>query len=42
MRAAADVIGIKEIYSLDFRNDEMDALSETEVRSRLITLLSAS
>lgn len=38
MRAAADVIGIKEIYSLDFRNDEMDAISETEVRARLILL----
>jgi len=38
MRAAADVIGIKEIYSLDFRNDEMDAISETEVRARLIFL----
>jgi LmbE family N-acetylglucosaminyl deacetylase len=38
MRAAAEVIGIKEIYSLDFRNDEMDALSETEVRARLIFL----
>ncbi len=38
MRAAADVIGIKEIYSLDFRNDEMDALSETEIRARLILL----
>jgi LmbE family N-acetylglucosaminyl deacetylase len=38
MRAAADIIGIKEIYSLDFRNDEMDAISETEVRARLILL----
>jgi LmbE family N-acetylglucosaminyl deacetylase len=38
MRAAADIIGIKDIYSLDFRNDEMDAISETEVRSRLILL----
>jgi LmbE family N-acetylglucosaminyl deacetylase len=38
MRAAADVIGIKDIYSLDFRNDEMDAISETEVRARLIFL----
>jgi LmbE family N-acetylglucosaminyl deacetylase len=38
MRAAADVIGIKEIYSLDFRNDEMDAISETELRARLILL----
>jgi LmbE family N-acetylglucosaminyl deacetylase len=38
LRAAADIIGIKDIYSLDFRNDEMDALSETEVRARLILL----
>jgi LmbE family N-acetylglucosaminyl deacetylase len=38
MRAAADVIGIKDIHSLDFRNDEMDAISETEVRARLIFL----
>ncbi len=38
MRAAADVIGIKEIYSLDFRNDEMDPVPETEVRARLILL----
>jgi LmbE family N-acetylglucosaminyl deacetylase len=38
MRAAADVLGFKEIYSLDFRNDEMDAISETEIRARLIFL----
>jgi LmbE family N-acetylglucosaminyl deacetylase len=38
MRAAADVIGVKEIYSLDFRNDEMDPVPETEVRARLIFL----
>lgn len=38
MRAAADIIGIGDIYSLDFRNDEMDAISETEVRARLIFL----
>src|SRR5437588_5815238 len=38
MRAAADIIGIKEIYSLDFRNDEMDPIPETEVRARLIYL----
>jgi LmbE family N-acetylglucosaminyl deacetylase len=38
MRAAADVIGIREMHSLDFRNDEMDAISETEIRARLIFL----
>src|SRR5690348_12654495 len=38
MRAAADIIGIRDIYSLDFRNDEMDAIPETEVRARLIFL----
>src|SRR5258706_227960 len=35
MRAAADIIGIKDIYSLDFRNDEMDPVPETEVRARV-------
>jgi LmbE family N-acetylglucosaminyl deacetylase len=38
MRAAADILGVKEIYSLDFRNDEMDFIPETEVRARLIFL----
>jgi len=38
MRAAADIIGIKEMYSLDFRNDEMDPIPETEIRARLIFL----
>lgn len=38
MRDAADIIGVKEIYSLDFRNDEMDPVPETEVRARLIFL----
>ena len=38
MRTAADIIGIKDIYSLDFRNDEMDPIPETEVRARLIYL----
>jgi LmbE family N-acetylglucosaminyl deacetylase len=38
MRKAADIIGIREIHSLDFRNDEMDPVSETEVRARLILL----
>jgi LmbE family N-acetylglucosaminyl deacetylase len=38
MRAAADIVGIKDIYSLDFRNDEMDPIPETDVRARLIFL----
>ena len=38
MREAARIIGITDVHSLDFRNDEMDAISETEVRSRLILL----
>ena len=38
MRQAADVIGIQEIHSLDFRNDEMDPVPETEIRARLILL----
>ncbi|MEO7144632.1 MAG: PIG-L deacetylase family protein [Bryobacteraceae bacterium] len=38
MRRASDIIGIQEIYSLDFRNDEMDPIPETEVRARLIFL----
>jgi LmbE family N-acetylglucosaminyl deacetylase len=38
MRTAADLIGIKDVYSLDFRNDEMDPIPETEVRARLIYL----
>ncbi|MBI3208592.1 MAG: PIG-L family deacetylase [Candidatus Solibacter usitatus] len=38
MRLAADIIGIKEIQSLDFRNDELDPVSETEIRARLILL----
>jgi LmbE family N-acetylglucosaminyl deacetylase len=36
MRAAADIIGVKEIHSLDFRNDELDPVAETEIRARLI------
>src|SRR5580693_8510711 len=38
MRAAADIVGVKDIYSLDFRNDEMDPIPETDVRARLIFL----
>lgn len=38
MREAAKIIGISDVHSLDFRNDEMDAISETEVRARLILL----
>src|SRR5579862_94604 len=38
MREAAKIIGITDVHSLDFRNDEMDAISETEVRARLILL----
>ncbi|HZT32270.1 MAG TPA: PIG-L deacetylase family protein [Bryobacteraceae bacterium] len=36
MREAARILGINDVHSLDFRNDEMDAISETEVRARLI------
>jgi LmbE family N-acetylglucosaminyl deacetylase len=38
MENAARIMGIKEIHSLDFRNDEMDWVPETEVRGRLIML----
>lgn len=38
METAARIMGIKEIHSLDFRNDEMDWVPETEVRGRLIML----
>lgn len=38
LRQAADVIGIRDIYSLNFRNDEMDPVPETEVREKLILL----
>jgi LmbE family N-acetylglucosaminyl deacetylase len=38
LRKAADVIGIQEIFSLNFRNDEMDPVPETEVRQKLILL----
>lgn len=38
MEEAARIMGIKEIHSLDFRNDEMDWVPETEVRGRLIML----
>ncbi len=38
LRKAADIIGIRDIYSLDFRNDEMDPVSEVEVREKLILL----
>lgn len=36
MRAAGDILGVKEIHSLDFRNDELDPVPETEIRARLI------
>ncbi len=38
METAARIMGIKEIHTLDFRNDEMDWVPETEVRGRLIML----
>jgi LmbE family N-acetylglucosaminyl deacetylase len=38
MREAAGIIGIRDVHSLDFRNDEMDPVAETEVRARLIFL----
>ncbi|MBX9599700.1 MAG: PIG-L family deacetylase [Bryobacteraceae bacterium] len=38
MRAAAGILGIQEIHSLDYRNDEMDPVPETEIRARLIFL----
>ncbi len=38
LRKAADAIGIQEIYSLNFRNDEMDPVPETEVRQKLMLL----
>jgi len=38
MEEAARIMGIREIHSLDFRNDEMDWVPETEVRGRLILL----
>ncbi len=38
MRAAADILGIQEIHSLDYRNDELDPVPETEIRGRLILL----
>ncbi len=38
LRKAADVIGIQEIHSLNFRNDEMDPVPETEVRQKLVLL----
>jgi LmbE family N-acetylglucosaminyl deacetylase len=38
VRKAADVIGIQEIFPLNFRNDEMDPVPETEVRQKLILL----
>jgi LmbE family N-acetylglucosaminyl deacetylase len=36
MADAAKIMGVQEMHSLDFRNDELDPLPETEVRSRLI------
>jgi LmbE family N-acetylglucosaminyl deacetylase len=38
METAAKIMGIREIHSLDFRNDEMDWVPETEIRGRLIFL----
>jgi LmbE family N-acetylglucosaminyl deacetylase len=38
VRKAADVIGIQEIFALNFRNDEMDPVPETEVRQKLILI----
>jgi LmbE family N-acetylglucosaminyl deacetylase len=38
MRKAADVLGIQELHSLNYRNGEMDPVPETEVRQKLILL----
>ncbi len=38
MQDAARIMGVKDVHSLDFRNDEMDWVPETEIRSRLIFL----
>jgi LmbE family N-acetylglucosaminyl deacetylase len=38
LRKAADIIGVQDIFSLDFPNDEMDPQPETMVRARLILL----
>ena len=35
---AARIIGIKEVFSLNLKNDEIDPVSETELREKLILL----
>ncbi len=36
---AARILGIKEVFHLNVKNDEMDPISETELRGRLILLI---